>query len=510
MDSAAPAPEPNQKSTQEPFLLDPGLPDWKKDQIKRKKRDKAARTTRVNPMVDPSRPLPNAFDMERAVLGAMMQAPDIAVPAAMEKVKPHHFYVPAHRLLYEVMIEMHDKGKPIDPKSITQVLRDREDLDEAGGPAAIAEIYSAAISPGFASYYAGEVQRKGLVRRVILTCADAMERAFGDQENVEEMLDDVEAKILAIRTDEQQKKELTIGERVWQAIERLDHLARNPQGVAGLAVGFEKLDTMTSGLKPGDMFIIAARPAMGKTSLALNMVENVVVDQKRGAIFFSLEMTADQLVQRLICSRARVNMRSLMTGNFLKEGEFGHITYAAGEIGEAKLFIDDTPSISILDLRSKARRWASDKKNDIALIAIDYLQLCRSTSRRAQDNRQQEIAEISAGLKGLAKELEVPIVVLAQLNRNPEQRAGTKGGGGKPRMSDLRESGSIEQDADLVGLLYRPEYYAQEEDEKSENDGIAELLIAKHRNGATGGVPLTFHKELMRFETREGEGSDMD
>jgi replicative DNA helicase len=292
-------------------------------------------------------------------------------------------------------------------------------------------------------------------------------------------------------------------ERVFKAIDDLEKLAANPNAINGLPTGLKKLDEMTGGMHAGEMIIIAARPSMGKTSLAMNVIEHVAVDQKKACAVFSLEMTADSLVQRLICARARINMRSLMSGQFLNKGDFQQMTRAASQLAGSNIIIDDTPALSILDLRSKARRFK--KLYGIELIAVDYLQLCRSTSKRAADNRQQEIAEISSGLKALAKELSIPVIVLAQLNRGPETR-----GSGKPKLSDLRESGSIEQDADVVGLLYRPEYYAEDEEEKQEVGGQAELIIAKQRNGPTGAVPLTFLKEFMRFETRDGEVGEIE
>ncbi len=314
----------------------------------------------------------------------------------------------------------------------------------------------------------------------------------------------MESKILGIREGEETKKGmLTMKERVFKAIDDLEHIAQNPNAVTGVSTGFKKLDEMTGGLHGGEMIIIAARPSMGKTSFAMNVIEHVAIEQKLACAVFSLEMTADSLVQRLICARARINMRALMSGQFLKQGDFQMMTRAASALAESRIVIDDTPALSILDLRSKARRFK--KMYDIQLIAIDYLQLCRSTSRRAQDNRQQEIAEISSGLKALAKELNVPVIVLAQLNRGPESRTS-----GKPKLSDLRESGSIEQDADVVGLLFRPEYYAEDDEQRQESAGEAELLIAKQRNGPTGGVPLYFRKEFMRFEDREGDVSEVD
>jgi len=455
-------------------------------------------------LYDPGRAMPSAVDMERCVLSCMMQAPDYAVGMAMEKLSPDHFNGEAHATLYDLIVRQFDAGKPVDPVSITQVLYDRDLIGRIGGAGAVTEIYTAAPSPAHVTHYAEQVQQKAILRNIIKACSDCIGRAFDDQENVGPLLDEVEARILGIREAEETKKgNLTMRERVFKAIDDLEKMAENPNAITGVATGLQRLDEMTGGFKGGEMIIIAARPSMGKTSLAMNIVEHVAVEQNKPCAVFSLEMTADSLVQRLICARARINMRDLTSGRFLNKGDFQQMTRAASQLAESNIVIDDTPALSILDLRSKARRFK--KLYGIELIAIDYLQLCRSTSKRAADNRQQEIAEISSGLKALAKELNVPVIVLAQLNRGPESR-----GGGKPKLSDLRESGSIEQDADVVGLLYRPEYYAEDDEERAENSGLAELLIAKQRNGPTGGVPLTFLKEFMRFETREGEGSEVD
>jgi replicative DNA helicase len=376
-------------------------------------------------------------------------------------------------------------------------------MENVGGPAAVAEIYTFAPTPAHVTHYATQVREKATLRRVITSCSECINRAFEDQENVGPLLDEVEARILGIREDEVGKKGmLTMKEHVFKAIDDLEAKAANPNAINGIATGFKILDEMTGGMHAGEMIIVAARPSMGKTSFAMNIVENVAVDQNRPCAVFSLEMTADSLVQRLICSRAKINMRSLMSGQFLNQGSFQMMTRAASALAGSKIFIDDTPALSILDLRSKARRL--HKMHKIEMIMVDYLQLCRSTSRRAQDNRQQEIAEISSGLKALAKELSLPIIVLAQLNRGAENRTSNK-----PKLSDLRESGSIEQDADVVGLLFRQEYYAEDDDARAESAGEAEFLIAKQRNGPTGGVPLTFRKEFMRFEDREGEVSEI-
>jgi replicative DNA helicase len=264
----------------------------------------------------------------------------------------------------------------------------------------------------------------------------------------------------------------------------------------GLPTGFVELDRMTSGLHPAEMIVIAARPSMGKTALAMNIAEHVAVTAKKPVAVFSLEMSSQQLVQRLLCSRAKVDLQRLRSG-FLSERDFPSLTAAAAQLGDAQLFIDDTAGISIGEMWAKARRLKS--QHDIQLIVVDYLQLLRSASRRAQDNRQLEISEISGGIKNLAKELNIPILVLSQLNRQPDARARE---GGRPRLSDLRESGSIEQDADVVGLLVRPEYYKTDEDAKEECAGEAELIVAKQRNGPTGEVKLTFLKQYTRFENR--------
>ena len=290
-----------------------------------------------------------------------------------------------------------------------------------------------------------------------------------------------------------------------EAIETIEKLYERKGGITGISTGFVEFDRMTSGLHPAEMIVIAARPSMGKTAFAMNIAEHVAIQEKLAVAVFSLEMSSQQLVQRLLCSRARVNLKKVRDG-FLGEREFSSLTSSASKLAEAKMFIDDTGSLSILELRAKARRLKA--QHDIRLIVVDYLQLLRSTTRRGQENRQIEISEISGGLKGLAKELNIPIIVVAQLNRNPENRTGDSKG--RPRLSDLRESGSIEQDADLVGLLVREAYYADTDEEKEEAAGNADLIISKQRNGPIGDIPLTFLSEFTRFETRARNVSEPD
>ena len=286
-------------------------------------------------------------------------------------------------------------------------------------------------------------------------------------------------------------------DHVLSAIENIESMYENKGQIQGLATGFRDVDNLLNGLQPGQMIVIAARPSMGKTSLAMNIAEHVCVDQEKAVAVFSLEMTTQDLVQRLLCSRARVNSQKIRSG-IPDSSDFPKLMKAAAELSKSKMLIDETPSISIIEMRAKARRMK--QRDDIQLLVVDYLQLMQSTTRRAKDNRQIEISEISSGLKALAKELHIPVIVLAQVNRNPEERKG-----GRPRISDLRESGSIEQDADVVGLLMRPERYADDDDEKDDLEGEATFIVAKQRNGPIGDVPLTFIDSQIRFADRARE-----
>jgi replicative DNA helicase len=350
-------------------------------------------------------------------------------------------------------------------------------------------------------YYIDIVRDKYILRSIIIAATESVRRAYEEQDDVGNLLDEVEQRIFAVGEDRFKGQIVPMKDQVMEAIESIEKLYENRGGITGLSTGFTELDRMTNGLHPGEMIVIAARPSMGKTALAMNIVEHVAVSEKLPVGVFSLEMSSQQLVQRMLCSRARVNLAKVR-GGFLAERDFPNLTAAASKLAEARIFIDDSSSLNILELRAKARRLKAQQ--DVQLIAIDYLQLVTSSSRRAQDNRQLEITEISAGLKGLAKELKIPVIVVAQLNRQPEQRSG-----GTPRLSDLRESGAIEQDADLVGLLLRPGFYEEKDDEDKEEPRIsddkaedAELIIAKQRNGPVGTVPLTFFKQFTRFENQ--------
>jgi replicative DNA helicase len=445
---------------------------------------------------DVHRALPSSIDAEQGVLGSMLLSPAEVIAELVPQLKEEHFYLPAHATIYNVLVDLWNQQKPIDLITFTQTLKDRGLLDQIGGPAFVTYLFTFVPTAANVLYYLDIVREKYVLRQIITSCTDCVARAYNDQDEVNNLLDEVEKRIFAISEDRHKENIRTMKDQVMDAIESIEKLYARRGGITGLSTGFTELDKITDGLHEAEMIIIAARPSMGKTALAINIAEHVAVDLKQPVAIFSLEMSSQQLVQRLLCSRARVNLQRVRDG-FLADRDFPSLTTAAAKLAEARMYIDDTPGLSILDLRAKARRLA---QQGIKLIVIDYLQLLRSTSRRAQDNRQLEIAEISYGIKSLAKELSIPIIVVAQLNRNPENRAGDSKG--RPRLSDLRESGSLEQDADVVALLMREEYYAEDDDARREAEGKAEIIIAKQRNGPVGEIPLTFLKEYTRFEDR--------
>src|SRR6266550_4152116 len=425
---------------------------------------------------------PHSVEAEQGVLGSMLISPRDAIAECVEKINEEYFYIPAHQTIYTVLVELWNAGQAIDLITFTQVLRDRNLLDAFGGAALVTNLFTFVPTAANVQYYLEIVRDKYILRQIISAATESVRRAYEEQDEVDSLLDEVEQKIFDVGEDRFKGQMLSMKDHAMQAIETIEKLYERKGSITGISTGFVEFDRMTSGLHPSEMVVIAARPSMGKTALAMNIAEFVAISEKLPVAVFSLEMSSQQNVQR-------------MRDGFLGERDFPSLTAAASKLAEAKIFIDDSASLSILELRAKARRLKAQQ--DVQLIIIDYLQLLRSTSRRAQDNRQLEISEISAGLKGLAKELKIPVIVVAQLNRQPEARTG-----GKPRLSDLRESGSIEQDADLVGLLVRPEIYEEDPEVREEKSGEAELIIAKQRNGPVGEIPLTFLKEFTRFEDR--------
>jgi replicative DNA helicase len=437
---------------------------------------------------------PHSVEAEQGVLGSMLISPRDTIAECVEKINEEYFYVPAHQTIYTVLVELWNAGQGIDLITFTQVLRDRNLLESLGGAAFVTNLFTFVPTAANVQYYLEIIRDKYILREIIAAATESVRRAYEEQGEVNNLLDEVEQRIFAVGEDRFKGQMLSMKDQVMEAIESIEKLYERKGGITGISTGFVEFDRMTSGMHGAEMIVIAARPSMGKTALVMNIAEHVAVQEKLSVGVFSLEMSSQQLVQRLLCSRARVNLQKVRDG-FLAERDFPSLTAAASKLAEAKIFIDDSAGLSILELRAKARRLRA--QHDVQLLIVDYLQLLRSTSRRAQDNRQLEISEISAGIKGLAKELKIPIIVVAQLNRQPEARSG-----GKPRLSDLRESGSIEQDADLVGLLVRPEIYEEDEEARAEKAGEAELIIAKQRNGPVGEIPLTFLKEFTRFETR--------
>ncbi len=441
------------------------------------------------------RALPASSDAEMGVLCSILLSPRDALTLCIERIDEFHFHQPAHGTIYNVLVQLWKDSKPIDLVTVTQSLADQNLLESVGGPAALAKLFQFIPTATNIEYYLEILREKYLLRSMIVACTKSAARCYEDQSDVKNLIDDIESQIFQISESRVSSILPEIKEQVLLAIDAIEGMHKNKGALTGLSTGFSHLDQMTDGLHPSEMIVIAARPSMGKTAIAMNIAEHVAVDQGKPVGIFSLEMSSQQLVQRMLCSRAKVDLKKVRDG-FMGNRDMKNLSRAADALSKSKIYIDDTAGLSILELRAKARRLKD--RHDLSLIVIDYLQLLRSMTRRAQDNRQIEIAEISAGIKALAKELAVPVIVLAQLNRESEKRSD-----GKPRISDLRESGSIEQDADVVGLLYRSAYFEKDDATRTEKEGEAELIIAKQRSGPVGEVPLTFLKEFTRFETRD-------
>ena len=459
--------------------------------FKKARRRKAA-------LADPSkvdRLPPHSIEAEQGVLGCVLLSPHDSLGHCVEKFTsgPEVFYDLRHRAVYEVLVEMYDAKRAIDLITLQQTLKDRQQLEGVGGLSYLASLPDAVPSAANLDYYLEIVREKYVLRQMIGTCTEVVSRAYEHQGEVDALLDEVERDILKISGDRAGTAAPSMKDLVHRAIHHIEMYHQRQGQLGGIATGFIDLDKMSDGLHEGEMIVIAARPSMGKTSLVMNIAEHVAVNLRLPVGVFSLEMTSESLVMRMMSSLARVNARAIRDG-FLAERDFAKLTTAAGQLAKAPLFIDDSSGLSILQLRAKARRMY--QQQGIKLLIIDYLQLLHSTARRA-DNRQQEIADISNGVKALAKELKIPVIVLSQLNREMEKDKNRK-----PRMSDLRESGSIEQDADLVGLLYKPNVSDDEDGPTPDQEAVpVNLLIAKQRNGPTGDVYLTFLKSCTRFES---------
>ena len=436
---------------------------------------------------------PQNIEAERSVLGAMLLNPD-AVGAALEVLHENPadiFYVEAHRHVYAAILALFRKNTPVDAVTLTEQLARENHLEQAGGASYVAELLSAVPTSANVEYYAKIVLDAAVLRKLISTCSELSGEAYRAEGEVEDLIDRAEADIFSLAEKRQLNPIYKIGDLVPESVERIENQLKSHTGITGLATGFQKLDQILSGLQPSDMIVLAARPSVGKSAFALNIASHVAIQQGVGVILFSLEMSKEQLTQRLLCMVGRIDSARLRTG-FLAKEEMAKLIPAAGRISPAPIYIDDTANITMLELRSKARRHTA--QHGVGLIIIDYLQLMSGT-RRAE-NRQVEIADISRAIKGLGRELRVPVLALSQLSREAE-----KDDTGTPKLSHLRESGAIEQDADVVLMLSRPPPH-----EAEGNENLIKLMVAKQRNGPTGPADLMFFKNIQRFENLGEDG----
>lgn len=429
---------------------------------------------------------PQNIEAEQAVLGAMMIDKE-AISKATEILRENDFYRQDHRAVYKVIVDLFSKNQAVDMVTVTESLKREGKLDDVGGIQFITYLANAVPTAANISYHAKIVEEKSLLRQLISVSTQIAGSGYEGSEDVNTLLDNAERMILAVSERKISRDFSPIKEVVMSAVDRIDELYNKKGGITGLATGFIDFDHLTSGLQPSDLILIAARPSMGKTALVLNMAQNVAIREKKAVAFFSLEMSKEQLVQRMLCSEASIDSSRLRIGE-LEDNDWEKLIWAADGLSQADIFIDDTPGITVMEMRAKARRLKVE--HNLQLIVIDYLQLMQGSGKKNSENRQQELSDISRSLKALARELNVPVIALSQLSRSVESRQIKR-----PMLSDLRESGALEQDADLVAFLYREDYY----DKETENKNITELIIAKHRNGPVDTVKLFFHKQFTRF-----------
>jgi len=438
----------------------------------------------------PSRIPPHNLDAERAVLGAVLLEGREALPRVIEVLRPSDFYTEAHRSVYETMLRLFDRGEPVDLITLQEELRRSDQLEFVGGPAALALLVEQGSVAAYLNAYTGIVRDMAVLRELIQTSTQIITLAFDAKEDVQSLVDEAERKIFGLAERRLEGSAQPVKAILKNTFEYIERLYERKEHITGVATGFEKLDKETSGLQPSDFIIIAGRPSMGKTAFALNIAQYVGVEVGGKVLVLSLEMSAQQLVQRMLCSEAKVDSQAVRTG-FLNSSDWHRLTAAAGRLSEAGIFIDDSPALSVLEARAKARRMKAE--HGLNLLIIDYLQLMRG--RAALENRQQEISEISRSLKALAKELNVPVVALSQLSRAVETRSQRDF---RPQLSDLRESGALEQDADVILFLYRQSVY--KDDVPPDEANLAEVIIGKQRNGPIGTVKVVFLPQYARFE----------
>ncbi|MBO0437277.1 replicative DNA helicase [Vagococcus fluvialis] len=444
-------------------------------------------------LIQQDRVPPQSVEAEQAVLGSVFLDSD-AIVEAMEYIEAKDFYRRSHQTIFQIMIDLNNRSEAIDAIIIKEHLEQKNMLEDIGGVSYLSELTLSVPTAANVGYYAKIVEQKSLLRNLIQTATDIVSSGFEQEEDVESILDEAERKILEVSEKRNRSGFLAIADVLGDSINTIEKLSQQGEAITGLPTGYHALDKMTAGLQAEELIILAARPAVGKTAFALNIAQNVGTKTNESVAIFSLEMSAESLVNRMLCSEGLVEAGHLKTGQ-LSDEEWDNIIVAMGSLSKANIFIDDTPGIKISEIRAKCRKLHQEQ-GGLGLVLIDYLQLIEGTGR---ENRQQEVSEISRQLKKLAKELKVPVIALSQLSRGVEQRQDKR-----PVLSDIRESGSIEQDADIVAFLYRDDYYRSEEgedEEPQENNNVIEVIIEKNRSGARGTVELLFIKEYNKFSS---------
>lgn len=436
---------------------------------------------------------PQNIEAEQAVLGAIFLQPS-SITVTSELLIPEDFYRASHQKIYNAMLDLSDKGEPVDLVTITSALADVNLLEEVGGVSYLSDLANSVPTAANIEYYAKIVEEKSILRRLIRTATTIAQDGYSREDEVEVLLGEAEKTIMEVAQRKNAGAFQNIKDVLVQTYDNIETLHDRKGDVTGIPTGFIELDKMTAGFQRNDLIIVAARPSVGKTAFALNIAQNVATKTDENVAIFSLEMGADQLVMRMLCAEGNIDAQRLRTGSLTPE-DWGKLTMAMGSLSDSGIYIDDTPGIRVGDIRAKCRRLKQE--SGLGMVLIDYLQLIQGNGRT--DNRQQEVSEISRTLKELARELKVPVIALSQLSRGVEQRQDKR-----PMMSDIRESGSIEQDADIVAFLYRDDYY----DKESENKNIIEIIIAKQRNGPVGTVSLAFVKEYNKFVNLERRFDD--
>ncbi|MEW5795516.1 MAG: replicative DNA helicase [Candidatus Zixiibacteriota bacterium] len=443
---------------------------------------------------------PQALEVEQAVLGAILKDPE-AINRVVDVVQePGDFYAPRHQMIFQAALDLYSRSEPIDITTVVSRLQDKGQLDKIGGRVYLVDLIEQVASTGNVTSYAHIILEKATLRRLIATSTEILRSCYDTEMQPDELLDRAEANIFNISESRLRQGFVPLKSLVDDTLERIDSMQVAEGGLSGMRTGFTALDDSTLGLHNGDLIVIAGRPSMGKTALAMNIAENVATNEKnpKSVGMFSVEMSKEALVLRMLCSRARLDQHRVRSGR-LSDADWRKLPIAGAALTKARLFIDDSATLSPLEMRAKARRLKA--QHGLDLVIVDYIQLMHSNTRA--ENRQQEISLISRNLKSLAKELDIPVIALSQLSRAVEQRGGEK----RPQLADLRESGAIEQDADLVLLLYRPEAYLSSDERKDPKHqdklGRAEIIIAKQRNGPTGSLDMAFVSELARFENME-------